>query len=131
MEYQQAENSENSSANLLGDETALFQQYQYASTGQRFLNFLIENRFMNYGLSYATGYAIGLLLTMINPEFLNVVSSGSAYLLLIAYCISLLNFSLYYFFCEKFLHVYTLGKIITGTKAIREDGNPLTIKIFY
>ena len=36
-------------------------QYRDATTGQRFLNFVIDNLLMNYGLSYVTGTAVGYL----------------------------------------------------------------------
>ena len=128
MEYQQTENSTNLSLNLLEDEANMMHEYVYASTGQRFLNFLIDNLFMNYGLSYLTGYAIGIILASIAPDLLNGISQNSASFFLVAYLIALFNYMLYYIICEKLFNGYTLGKIISGTKAIREDGNALTFK---
>jgi uncharacterized RDD family membrane protein YckC len=49
-------------------------------------------------------------------------------LLLILYLVGILNYLLYYTFCEKVFKGYTLGKLITGTRAIRDDGNELTFK---
>ncbi|MEP7163271.1 MAG: RDD family protein [Ferruginibacter sp.] len=126
MEYQQTENTQNASSNLLGDEAALINEYEYASTGQRFLNFLIDNLVMNYGLSYLTGYAVGITITVLNPDF--YVEKGSASFYLLIYMISILDYLLYYILSEKLFNGYTLGKLITGTKAIREDGDQLTLK---
>ncbi len=44
-------------------------QYEYASAGQRFLNWLIDNIFMRFALSWASGYALGYFLAKLFPEF--------------------------------------------------------------
>jgi uncharacterized RDD family membrane protein YckC len=128
MEYPLTENTGPGSLNLLEDETALLHEYVYASTGQRFLNFLIDNLLMRYGVNYLTGYAIGLVIALSYPEFLSNIGTNSLSFFLLAYLISIINYCIYYIICEKLFNGYTLGKIITGTKAIREDGNPLTLK---
>jgi uncharacterized RDD family membrane protein YckC len=115
---------------LFGDINQIIQR-EDASTGQRFLNYLIDLLLMQYGLSYITGYALGYLLAILFPDFFrSLVSSGTegGGLLLLSYMIMLLNFIIYYTFCEKVFKGYTLGKLITGTRAIREDGEELTFK---
>jgi len=106
-------------------------QYTEASQGSRFVNFLIDNLFMNYALSYATGYLVGYILSLIAPQFLISIAyeetHGSNYYLLI-FIIGYFNYLFYYTICEKAFNGYTLGKLITGTKAIRIDGEPLTLK---
>ena len=106
-------------------------EYHYveASTGQRFLNFLIDNLLMRYALSWATGYAVGYFLAMTVPDFYTdiIYNQGFNYyavLVLIGYS----NFIVYYTFCEKVCKGYTLGKLITGTRALRADGQELTLK---
>ncbi|MEO5891358.1 MAG: RDD family protein [Ferruginibacter sp.] len=105
-------------------------QFVHATTGQRFLNFLIDNILMRFGLSFLTGMVIGMALAAISPEFLNdAVAQGNTggyffILLLIGY----LNYIVYYTLCEKLFKGYTLGKLITGTRAIREDGTELSFK---
>ena len=42
--------------------------YQDASPGQRFLNYLIDGLLMQYGLSFATGYVIAKIMLAISPE---------------------------------------------------------------
>ena len=128
MEFSQIENTPANSENLLDDEAGMLNEFVYASTGQRFLNFFIDNLLMNYGLSYLTGYAIGLVIGMASPGFFTDVKESSFSFLALAYLISLLNYLVYYLICEKLFNGYTLGKIITGTRAIREDGTSLTFK---
>lgn len=105
--------------------------YTPAAQGSRFVNFLIDNLFMNFALSYATGYLVGYILLQVAPDFLNSIANdeehGINYYLLV-FIISYFNYILYYTICEKAFNGYTLGKLITGTRAIRNDGQPLTFK---
>ncbi|MCX6316349.1 MAG: RDD family protein [Bacteroidetes bacterium] len=105
-------------------------QYTEATSGQRFLNYLIDHPFMNYALGYVTGYLYGYLLMSIAPEFLYGAFSGEKgfeYYFLI-YMIWFFNYIIYYTFCEAAFKGYTLGKLITGTRAIKQDGNKLSLK---
>lgn len=121
--------------NLIADDVDIDQQYVYASQGQRFLNFLIDNLLMRFVLSMLTGMLIGLILYQVAPEFLQRIAESQAYgrgmsfdIFLLSLIVSYLNYILYYTVCEKLFKGYTLGKIITGTRAIRQDGNELTFK---
>lgn len=128
MEYNQTEHSETNSANLLNEEELLVDEFIYASTGQRFLNFIIDNLLMNYGLSYITGYAVGLLIGLTQTTYFNDLLENRTKLFLFGYLLAIFNYLIYYITCEKLFNGYTLGKIITGSKAIRDDGKPLTFK---
>ena len=101
-----------------------------ASTGQRFLNFFIDNLLMRFGLSFLTSAGVGVLLGLFFPEYILRISENPERgdMLLLAYLIWIINTLLYYTICEKGFKGYTLGKLITGTRAIREDGNELTFK---
>lgn len=101
-----------------------------ATTGQRFLNYLIDNLLLQYGLSLLTGMAVGTLLAIFFPDYMLKLSQSddSFALLPFAYLVVLVNYLVYYTICEKAFKGYTLGKLITGTRAIREDGNELTFK---
>jgi len=114
-------------AHLLDNEDVV--SYDDATGGQRFMNLLIDNIFMRFVLSYATGYVLGLFLGYFFRDFLvDLLSSdgyGSFFLLWI---LSLMNYLLYYLLCEKLFKGITLGKLITGTKAVREDGNEMTFR---
>lgn len=105
-------------------------QYQDASTGQRFLNFLIDNLLMRFGISYLTGTFIGYILGSFFPNFafelFNSPTNGD--LVMLGIIIAYFNYMVYYIFCEKFFKGYTLGKLITGTRAIRNDGQELSFK---
>ena len=114
---------------LLGGESFDQPEYIYASQGQRFLNWLIDNLLMNYGLSYLTGMIIGVILRELAPDFLSKLAySGTSGMLLLTLVVSYLNYIIYYTLCEKLFKGYTLGKIITGTRAIRQDGQELTFR---
>ena len=101
-----------------------------ASTGQRFLNYLIDNLLLQFGLSMLTGMAVGMLLGLFFPDYMLELSQRSDpfALLPLSYLIVIVNYLIYYTICEKAFKGYTLGKLITGTRAIREDGNELTFK---
>jgi uncharacterized RDD family membrane protein YckC len=106
-------------------------QFTEASQGSRFFNLLIDFLFMRFALSYATGYVIGYVLSIIAPDFLlslAYASETSGEMILFSLILGYFNFIVYYTFCEALFNGYTLGKIITGTRAIRLDGNKLTFK---
>lgn len=104
--------------------------YQYASTGQRFLNYLIDNLLMSYGLSFLTGSVVGLLIGLLFPDYAVrlSVSSDTFDVLFLSYMIAIVNYLVYYTICEKAFKGHTLGKLITGTRVIRDDGDELTFK---
>jgi len=101
-----------------------------ASTGQRFLNFLVDNILMRFGMSFLTGILIGLIIGVISPEFLNesLARQNMGGYFLVLFLVGYLNYIIYYTLCEKLFKGYTLGKIITGTRAIRTNGAELTFK---
>jgi uncharacterized RDD family membrane protein YckC len=101
-----------------------------ASSGQRFLNYLIDNLLLRFGLSMLTGMAVGTILALLFPDFMMELSqSDNTFgLLALSYLIVIVNYLIYYTICEKAFKGYTLGKLITGTRAVREDGNELTLK---
>ena len=129
------ENSQNydaagntSQTSVLADIQTL--NYNYAGTGQRFLNWLIDNLFMRFAVSYLTGAVVGILLQLISPEILFELASGERGFVFwgVSYFIGICNYLFYYTLCEKLFRGYTLGKLITGTRAIREDDAELTFK---
>jgi len=114
----------------LADELNSFIQYQQATKWQRFFNLLIDNLFMTYALSYVTGYATGYVMAKLFPVYTAriVYDENTIDLIVIGYSLSFLNYLIYYTFCEKVFKGHTLGKLITGTRAIREDGENLSFK---
>ena len=99
-----------------------------ATTGQRFLNWLIDNLLMQFALSYASGILWGIFLGVFFPEFLDGLVEGSGSYYLLTFLIAYTNYLFYYTLCEKAMQGRTLGKLITGTKAVRLNGDPLTLK---
>ncbi len=114
----------------LADELNQYIQYTQASQGQRFLNWLIDNLLMRYGLSYLSGTVVGYGMAKLFPEYTYrvVYSEDRSDLIMIGVIIVIFNYLVYYTFCEKIFKGYTLGKLITGTRAIRDDGRELTFK---
>ncbi len=104
--------------------------YEYASQWQRFFNFLIDNLLMRFGLSYVTGTAVGVLLAYVAPGYVERLAYDPSRwdIYLLGYLVAIFNWLIYYTICEKAFKGYTLGKLITGTRAIRNDGGELTFK---
>jgi uncharacterized RDD family membrane protein YckC len=104
--------------------------YQDASTGQRFCNFLIDYIVVQYSMAFLAGILIGVILMLVPGElsasyYSNEDSAGvMAFLYLLVFVLDVTYFTL----CEKLCNGRTLGKLITGTKAIRNDGTALTWK---
>lgn len=114
---------------LTGLEDSVF-QFVHATPGQRFLNFVVDNIVMRLVMSYATGYFIGILIVSISPGFLNGVQTRENLwgFFFLSYLIGCLNYTIYYTLCEKLFRGHTLGKLMTGTRAIRTDGSELSFK---
>ena len=116
---------------LLADESYETNHFVYATQGQRFLNWLIDNLLMRYGLSYLTGMGIGVLISIASPKFFENISFDEGVfgtLFWLGILISYFNYVVYYTVCEKLFRGYTVGKLITGTRAIRQDGGELSFR---
>ena len=87
----------------------------YASTGKRFLNYLID-----FVIYYALTFCVGILIAAVGTTYL--LNNFSVYL--VAYA----TYFLYYFVCETVFSGKTVGKFITGTKAVNEDGTAIEPK---
>ena len=106
-------------------------RYEQATRWQRFFNFLIDYLLMNFALSKLTAMAVGAFLGMVTPEYILRLTEGGADqvdIFLLSYFVWIVNVIIYYTICEKGFKGYTLGKVITGTRAIRDDGGELTVK---
>jgi uncharacterized RDD family membrane protein YckC len=114
----------------LADELNQIPQHETATKTQRFINLVVDNLLMQYGLSYLTGYLVGHLLNTFFPEYYAriVYDESQIELYAIGYAIAIFNYLIYYTFCEKVFKGYTLGKLLTSTRAVREDGKELTLR---
>lgn len=113
---------------LLTEEENPFFEYDKASQGQRFLNFLIDNIVIRIALTYVTGLSVGYILGALLPEFAYSLSYNKTRLYLISVTIVLIDYLFYYSLFEGLFKGRTIGKLITGTKAINENGSELTFK---
>ena len=94
-----------------------------ASAGKRFANFIIDLiaiQGVQYGMGYCLGFFIVILFGSIELDEFGITMLG--------YFISIISFVFYYTLFETLTKGKTLGKLITGTTAIREDGSSITIK---
>ncbi|MEP7238971.1 MAG: RDD family protein [Ferruginibacter sp.] len=131
MEENNSPIARNEQEDLLSGDAYIDNHFVYASQGQRFLNWLIDNILMRFGLAYLTGMGIGFILSIAAPDFLsNIANSDSPFgpLFFLGIMIGYLDYIIYYTLCEKLFKGYTLGKVITGTRAIRQDGGELTFR---
>jgi len=113
-----------------GDIFEDFAQVRNATPGQRFVNLLVDNLLMQFGLSYLTEFAVGVIIAFLFPDYARHIyyEQDTADVLVLVYAAGILNYLLYYTVCEKAFKGYTLGKLISGTRAIRNDGKELTLK---
>jgi uncharacterized RDD family membrane protein YckC len=103
---------------------------EYATKEQRCLNFIIDNIIMKFSLAYLTGIGFAYVVNSLFPAFGALLFDESSMLAVCVaiYMISRVNYAIYYSISEKVFNGYTLGKLVTGTRAIREDGGELTTK---
>lgn len=125
----------NTETNTLEQEQHLFTDQDIvlnreASTGQRFLNFLIDYVVFGFIIDFLTNSFYYWFLSLASQELADAFMSdeASGLFLLATVLTSWINVLLYYTFCEKVFNGVTLGKLVTGTKAIRQDGLALTWK---
>jgi uncharacterized RDD family membrane protein YckC len=120
-------------------EPGLFDEFQQpirATRWQRFFNYVIDNIFMNYGLSFLTSAVVIALFpeqsTVLTEGFgpdPNSITPEELYAAILpGLVLGIINYLLYYTICEQAFKGYTLGKLITGTRAIRNDGKDLTFR---
>ena len=108
------------------NETSVFEdikpQLVQASQGKRFLNYIID-----LVIFYIVLIAIGLLVSIAAPESLYAVEESTAFNLLDRLA-ALLIYALLLGTEEALFKGKTIGKMITGTKAVNEDGSPISAK---
>lgn len=115
---------------LLTNEFDPFLHHNDASRGQRILNYIVDNVIMRFTITYVTGYGIGFILGTLFPEMMREINhnNNKFFLYVMAYIIVCVNYIIYYTVSEKLFKGQTIGKLVTGTRAIRDDGQDLTIK---
>jgi uncharacterized RDD family membrane protein YckC len=91
-----------------------------ASVGKRFLNYLID-----LIVFYVIMFVLGILLVRQIYEWR--LESGEAAATLKLQLVAIFILLLYYFLCEAFSGGRTIGKFVTGTKVVNEDGTDITM----
>src|SRR5215471_18686885 len=89
---------------------------QIASAGKRFLNYVVD--VIAY---YVLCFFFGIFLAITNnSDLVRNENSNPGFIL-----IFMLILFLYYFLCEFLFKGRTIGKFVTGTKAVNEDGTEI------
>lgn len=115
---------------ILADDLSSVIQYTEAGKWQRFFNWLIDNLLMRFTITYVSARMVWELLYALSEDlYMTIVYSDSLIgRYIFAYIVVIFSYLFYYTFCEKLFRGYTLGKLLTGTRAIRSDGGELTFK---
>ena len=105
-------------------------EYDYATTGQRFANFLIDIviiNIVNALLMEVYGeYIVGWLLQ--DASSLQDLPAIELKVSLISLLHNYITIVLFFTISEHFMRGKTIGKIITGTRAVRDDYTSITFK---
>jgi uncharacterized RDD family membrane protein YckC len=96
---------------------------EYASTGQRFANYIID-LIIFYIVMFGMAVLLGLLLAATGRSF--HAFSNDAGSKLLEYLVIYAFYVIFYTFCEGASHGRTIGKLITKTKAVRYDDTDIT-----
>lgn len=107
-----------------------FIQLKEASRGSRFMNWLIDNIFIVVALGYPVEYGLSKILLNTAPAFLDkaIENEGGLEYSVMVLSVNCISYLIYYMLSEAALKGLTLGKLLTGTRAIRLDAMPLTFK---
>lgn len=94
-----------------------------ASQGKRFANYLID-LFVFYILIFAVSFSVAILF----PGSLNFLTGDDFGSEILSRIIYMIIFGLYMFAQEAMFKGRSIGKFITGTKAINEDGSNISLE---
>lgn len=86
-----------------------------ASQGWRLINYFIDYSIGASVISSLLGFTLSVLGFLSGNEGPNTF-----------YLLAFVSICLYFYGCEKYLHGKTLGKFLTGTRAVMADGSELT-----
>ena len=93
-----------------------------ATTGQRFANYLIDI-LVFYGLFFA----LGITLALLSPSTVENMDSGYSDYGFLDRIISLALYGAYMGIVESIFKGKSLGKLITGTRAVNFDGSKISV----
>jgi uncharacterized RDD family membrane protein YckC len=93
-----------------------------ASTGKRFANYLID--LLGF---YITLFVLGFMIAVAFPPAIDALEDDSGFGLL-GRLISVILYGLYMFSIEAIFKGKSFGKLVTGTKAVNEDGSQISLR---
>lgn len=96
-------------------------QLMRASSGQRFTNYLID-----LVLFYLLFFALGIVIALISPSAIDSLTEDSAGFGLFDRIISLICYALYMGLVEGIFKGKSLGKLLSGTRAVNLDGSKIS-----
>ncbi len=99
----------------------------YATTGQRFANWLID-LIIYYILNFAVYFILGIITSLAVPKGYDLLIGTSIASIIVRLIISFTICLLYFTCIEGATKGFSIGKLITGTRAVHEDGSALTWK---
>src|SRR5690242_817386 len=108
------------------DELSQMRYFEYATTGQRFVNYLID-LIVAFAFSTVVGLVLGIILPLCGvsvSDFHDFMHTERW----VAYLQAIINLIIIYTLIEGATKGRSLGKLITRTKAVREDLTPITWK---
>ncbi|MCW3073292.1 MAG: hypothetical protein JWP69_361 [Flaviaesturariibacter sp.] len=96
---------------------------EQAGSGKRLANYLID--LISF---YAIFFIIGMIWAIISPETIEELDTESTGFNLLDRLLGLVLYGLYMFVIEALFKGKSLGKLITGTRAVNEDGSTISTK---
>jgi uncharacterized RDD family membrane protein YckC len=99
--------------------------YAEATNLQRFINYLVDNLLMQLLINWSFTSVLVYAATFVSPDrtYFSFIADSR---LMTGLLFGIFNLLLYYTICEKVFNGKTAGTWISGTRAIREDGDELT-----
>lgn len=97
----------------------------YATTGQRFANWLVD-LIIFYVLNFLVFFILGFISYQIMPSVYDLLIGTSIASIIVRLIISFTICLLYFTCIEGATKGFSIGKLITGTRAVHEDGSALT-----
>ena len=108
---------------------SIFEQEQrptfYADPGKRFLNFLLD-LIVYYAGTFVMGIILGLIWGVTSPDTLYMLDDNTGWGNLIWIFVSMFTYLGVYTLMEGTTKGKSLGKLVTKTRAVKEDGSPIT-----
>lgn len=93
---------------------------EMAASGKRLANYVID-----LVTFYVVIFSLGIVIAIINPSFFDYVDDSPG-MELLDRLITLILYGVYMGAVEAIFKGKTLGKVITGTRVVNEDGTPIS-----